>query len=126
MFDLRSRHLAQLRGVNAHIGRLAGPNFSLSDERLKALMIDTEGLARRSFEAAVAVSRDGNNGSLGQQGMQQPQSRYPASYQQMPSQAYESQQYRQTQGAPAPHLHLSGHNQQDNYPEQDWLAPRAR
>lgn len=125
MFDLRSRHLAQLRGVNAHIGRLAGPNFSLSDERLKALMIDTEGLARRSFEAAVAVSRDGNNGSLGQQGMQQPQSRYPASYQQMPSQAYESQQYRQTQGAPAPHLHLSGHNQQDNYPEQDWLAPRA-
>ena len=125
MFNLRSRHLAQLRSVNAQIGRLAGSNLSLSDERLKALMIDTEGLARRSFESAVAASRDGNRGGFGHQGVPQPQSHYSASYQHKPSHAYESQHHTQAQAAPASHAPFIGHNDQGHYPEQDWLAHHA-
>ena len=124
MFDLRSRHLAQLRNASTQIGRLAGPN--LSDAQLKALMIDTEGLARQSFQHKIATARIGDRGGFEAQRLQQPHSQYAVPFQQMHPHAHAPQQYSQSPAAYPSHSHSIDHSHHVTYPQQDNFAHNLR
>ena len=114
MFDLRSRDLAQLREANTQIGRLAGPN--LKDERLKALMSDTEELARNKFRANLKAKQHALGNPSGSWTQQHSQPQQPASYEPRVADTYGSRQYNTTQTAPM----------QQHYEQMSYAHPSAR
>jgi hypothetical protein len=107
MFELRSRHLAQLRDSNTKIGRLAGPN--LKDERLKVLMSDSEQIARTTFREKLAGLK---KRSFEEKAAQKPQEQartqqHAATYQQSPAGYSSMEHIQQAPVRQSPHQQMA-------------------